>query len=152
MTQCGCDAYTSHEGGDEVIQVNRERGVGCAGLSLRRRGLILSYVFFFQAEDGIRDGRVTGVQTCALPISLAPGNAGVFRPFGVKLLCTVRLNTPFAARPPLYTWISSVCALTAAGHSRIRAKIGRARVGKECRSRRSPYQYKKNYMDSKIIE
>src|SRR6266487_3299426 len=24
--------------------------------------------FFFQAEDGIRDGRVTGVQTCALPI------------------------------------------------------------------------------------
>src|SRR5690348_17593914 len=26
--------------------------------------------FFFQAEDGIRDGRVTGVQTCALPISV----------------------------------------------------------------------------------
>src|SRR5439155_15437423 len=24
--------------------------------------------FFFQAEDGIRDGHVTGVQTCALPI------------------------------------------------------------------------------------
>src|SRR5690348_18372056 len=30
------------------------------------RELIL--FFFFQAEDGIRDGRVTGVQTCALPI------------------------------------------------------------------------------------
>src|SRR5438067_9081495 len=29
--------------------------------------------FFFQAEDGIRDRNVTGVQTCALPISL--GNA-----------------------------------------------------------------------------
>src|SRR5690625_1449941 len=27
--------------------------------------------FFFQAEDGIRDGHVTGVQTCALPISRA---------------------------------------------------------------------------------
>jgi len=26
-------------------------------------------VFFFQAEDGIRDRDVTGVQTCALPIS-----------------------------------------------------------------------------------
>src|SRR5439155_463329 len=26
--------------------------------------------FFFQAEDGIRDGHVTGVQTCALPISM----------------------------------------------------------------------------------
>src|SRR4051794_31006572 len=28
------------------------------------------FFFFFQAEDGIRDGRVTGVQTCALPILL----------------------------------------------------------------------------------
>src|SRR5438309_7799282 len=27
--------------------------------------------FFFQAEDGIRDGTVTGVQTCALPISIS---------------------------------------------------------------------------------
>ena len=27
------------------------------------------FVFFFQAEDGIRDKLVTGVQTCALPIS-----------------------------------------------------------------------------------
>src|SRR5207249_6311707 len=29
------------------------------------------FFFFFQAEDGIRDRNVTGVQTCALPISLA---------------------------------------------------------------------------------
>src|SRR5690625_6406264 len=29
---------------------------------------IIEYIFFFQAEDGIRDGHVTGVQTCALPI------------------------------------------------------------------------------------
>src|SRR2546425_4051866 len=32
-----------------------------------------SFFFFFQAEDGIRDKLVTGVQTCALPISLAIG-------------------------------------------------------------------------------
>src|SRR5271166_1210004 len=32
---------------------------------------ILLFFFFFQAEDGIRDGHVTGVQTCALPISIA---------------------------------------------------------------------------------
>src|SRR5207253_7915095 len=31
------------------------------------------FFFFFQAEDGIRDGHVTGVQTCALPI-LVDGN------------------------------------------------------------------------------
>src|SRR5439155_15266224 len=33
-----------------------------------------AYVFFFQAEDGIRDGHVTGVQTCALPISPKGGS------------------------------------------------------------------------------
>src|SRR5205807_6041996 len=31
--------------------------------------LFLFFFFFFQAEDGIRDYKVTGVQTCALPIS-----------------------------------------------------------------------------------
>src|SRR6266568_294044 len=31
--------------------------------------LLIFFFFFFQAEDGIRDGTVTGVQTCALPIS-----------------------------------------------------------------------------------
>ena len=30
---------------------------------------VIFYFFFFQAEDGIRDDLVTGVQTCALPIS-----------------------------------------------------------------------------------
>src|SRR6266566_7098000 len=31
---------------------------------------LVDFSFFFQAEDGIRDYKVTGVQTCALPISL----------------------------------------------------------------------------------
>src|SRR3712207_4685227 len=35
------------------------------------------YFFFFQAEDGIRDIGVTGVQTCALPIFA--GNTGFFK-------------------------------------------------------------------------
>src|SRR5439155_2425235 len=34
----------------------------------RRVYVRLEWFFFFQAEDGIRDGHVTGVQTCALPI------------------------------------------------------------------------------------
>src|SRR6266853_5161919 len=34
----------------------------------RKAGQLYSCVFFFQAEDGIRDLTVTGVQTCALPI------------------------------------------------------------------------------------
>src|SRR5437867_10693501 len=37
--------------------------------SLIERGLCYEFFFFFQAEDGIRDRTVTGVQTCALPIS-----------------------------------------------------------------------------------
>src|SRR6266436_8922968 len=35
------------------------------------------YCFFFQAEDGIRDVAVTGVQTCALPIYGGPRDDGV---------------------------------------------------------------------------
>src|SRR5260370_40247995 len=33
---------------------------------------IIFFFFFFQAEDGIRDSSVTGVQTCALPICISP--------------------------------------------------------------------------------
>ena len=52
------------------------------------------YAFFFQAEDGIRDDLVTGVQTCALPICLQGQEAilhagwyvvGGFRLFGVEV-------------------------------------------------------------------
>src|SRR5699024_11562592 len=41
------------------------------------RHLVLYLSFFFQAEDGIRDRNVTGVQTCALPISSAEPAAGL---------------------------------------------------------------------------
>src|SRR5437660_6926316 len=50
------------------------------------------FFFFFQAEDGIRDGHVTGVQTCALPISGGSG-CGVVRlraERGGSLICLVR--------------------------------------------------------------
>src|SRR5256885_5229877 len=45
----------------------RLRSVGCM------RQITAFLVFFFQAEDGIRDYKVTGVQTCALPICLGAG-------------------------------------------------------------------------------
>src|SRR2546430_5876135 len=40
--------------------------------------MLMLFFFFFQAEDGIRDLTVTGVQTCALPISRAssPSSTG----------------------------------------------------------------------------
>src|SRR5256885_2853754 len=37
-------------------------------LKAERHGVLILVYFFFQAEDGIRDYKVTGVQTCALPI------------------------------------------------------------------------------------
>src|SRR5207248_3523763 len=44
----------------------------------------IMFFFFFQAEDGIRDRTVTGVQTCALPISIA-FEAWSWSPDGTKL-------------------------------------------------------------------
>src|SRR3712207_8116708 len=56
---------------------------GVWGRGCRRAGgcflplMSMQYLFFFfQAEDGIRDIGVTGVQTCALPISRRPLGAG----------------------------------------------------------------------------
>src|SRR5207302_6408120 len=47
------------------------------------------FVFFFQAEDGIRDFHVTGVQTCALPISVNNllDNAVKYSPPGSPVIC-----------------------------------------------------------------
>src|SRR3989454_12682441 len=41
--------------------------------------MFMCFFFFFQAEDGIRDYKVTGVQTCALPICPRHSSADAFR-------------------------------------------------------------------------
>src|SRR5947207_4720718 len=62
-------------------------------------GLLLYFFFFFQAEDGIRDHCVTGVQTCALPICphhLLPHRriqARLIQPMNLKSLRIAQLNT-----------------------------------------------------------
>src|SRR5207237_2687703 len=48
-------------------QAMLSKWVDAAGVVL---GCVFRFFFFFQAEDGIRDSSVTGVQTCALPIFL----------------------------------------------------------------------------------
>src|SRR5207244_9934203 len=73
----------------------------------------VSGVFFFQAEDGIRDDLVTGVQTCALPICSA-------RPAQPSRRGRARARAR-RARPPRQT----PCA----------ARSEERRVGKECRAR-----------------
>src|SRR2546429_3342725 len=108
--------------------------------SLCPRPLASLYVsfFFFQAEDGIRDVAVTGVQTCALPISprwcASSAAADEAHQRGVE----VRL----ASRQLVAPRRVELCGHDG-GEGRLRAlPAGRSeerRVGKECRSRWSPY-------------
>src|SRR5438552_14281703 len=90
-----------------------------------RRGSELSFIFFFQAEDGIRDDLVTGVQTCALPIS----EAAVPRTCAPRgEAATAGRRTNCFGRGPLGWGLLSLVH-----------RSEERRVGKECRSRRSPY-------------
>src|SRR5205823_3672524 len=58
-------------------------------------------VFFFQAEDGIRDKLVTGVQTCALPISpMSERSGGII---GAALLAALASAATWAAAPAALT-------------------------------------------------
>src|SRR5256885_8561313 len=55
------------------------------------------FFFFFQAEDGIRDYKVTGVQTCALPISCALRDAAMFPRPGSSAWARLALPPPINA-------------------------------------------------------
>src|SRR3712207_8615936 len=91
--------------------------------------------FFFQAEDGIRDIGVTGVQTCALPISKIPlfqvnpvlyvtGHYARQNPNRAqRILCAHLLRRP---KPDRLRQVDGL-------------RSEERRVGKECRSRWSPY-------------
>src|SRR5206468_9600870 len=88
------------------------------------------FFFFFQAEDGIRDLIVTGVQTCALPICFAGCDKEARRRLPrVRRWRVRRRSVP--ARPALVP-------ARAGGENHLRRSEER-RVGKECRSRWWPY-------------
>src|SRR2546430_6603171 len=88
--------------------------------------------FFFQAEDGIRDLTVTGVQTCALPIYITKKTTGL-----------QKLNSDAGQRV-----VNNYGDRVERSGGEVKVKIGdedveirseERRVGKECRSRWSPY-------------
>src|SRR3712207_7404088 len=85
--------------------------------------------FFFQAEDGIRDIGVTGVQTCALPIYLGSS-------FDADAPAT--RDGPRRA-PRNGHWRRSRVAPVVGGDAAVGLRSEERRVGKECRSRWSPY-------------
>src|SRR2546430_6208100 len=118
------------------------------------KGVMVSNIcfFFFQAEDGIRDLTVTGVQTCALPISItlifAEKGEAAFREMERK-----EMETALAAEPAVLApgggWAAQPGAIDSAkSHALViylytrpetAIRSEERRVGKECRSRWSPY-------------
>src|SRR2546426_12822509 len=117
------------------------------------------FFFFFQAEDGIRDYKVTGVRTCALPISdgtvhqisLAldidppanrPGGNGrnallVSRSTNGGLTWTAPITLIEDENPRFLNDKQSITADPTDPHL-VYARSEERRVGKECRSRWSP--------------
>src|SRR5258708_31147737 len=93
------------------------------------------FLFFFQAEDGIRDDLVTGVQTCALPI------------LNLFQLCGEFSGAPVVARAEdkVEQFLECRCVARCASQDGLEQPYGflgerseERRVGKECRSRWSP--------------
>src|SRR2546422_6871954 len=64
-------------------------------------GFSASVVFFFQAEDGIRDVAVTGVQTCALPICAAGLRTASTKRSRRRTKSRVATNPPPSAAAPI---------------------------------------------------
>src|SRR5690606_40625857 len=100
--------------------------VTCASL------LCANYLFFFQAEDGIRDFHVTGVQTCALPILMRQMTTR--DDFGQSDFFGIFINPNNDAQNDTEFFVfSSGTQADAIARSEER------RVGKECRARWPAY-------------
>src|SRR5256885_3816423 len=92
--------------------------------------------FFFQAEDGIRDYKVTGVQTCALPIlwdvkCLTVGVATAKDGIPNTDVVIVNFDIVMKFHQELTSRVWDLMIIDERSEER--------RVGKECRSRWSPY-------------
>src|SRR5207245_3280533 len=106
--------------------------------------ILLDVFFFLQAEDGIRDATVTGVQTCALPISKEldkltfPGTQGgpLVNTIAAKAVCLKE-----ATEQSFKDYQKQVVANTKAMAAAVRSE--ERRVGKESRSRRAQSSDKK---------
>src|SRR5699024_11700214 len=108
---------------------------------------LYSLCFFFQAEDGIRDRNVTGVQTCALPIS-----DPIVDLHHKDIMSTV-LPELYYQFPILHMMFYILIACLFAGmYASIRSE--ERRVGKECRSRWWTHHYNNEhiqYIDAWVV-
>src|SRR5258708_7949835 len=94
------------------------------------------FFFFFQAEDGIRDDLVTGVQTCALPISprVKSRDSSSSRPSSLGFSPAATGTTRFGGN-----WSGRVSQRSNMAEAHQPSRSEERRVGKEGRSRWSPY-------------
>src|SRR5690606_39798426 len=92
------------------------------------RRIYIMYYFFFQAEDGIRDFHVTGVQTCALPICSGEQGRQLHGVPATASRCRAR-----ARQPEISSIASTACpfGLETFGRQPVTQQIGRA----SCRER-----------------
>src|SRR2546430_6145509 len=129
---------------DQVGLANRRKDIARAvasllGLDADELATLSEVLFFFQAEDGIRDLTVTGVQTCALPIYYESRLSEIYGPMmtGIKkrqmpdpeYYKNILVATYLAYRPLSLSELTIIAGL----------RSEERRVGKECRSRWSPY-------------
>src|SRR5207237_2360124 len=93
--------------------------------------VFLRALFFFQAEDGIRDSSVTRVQTCALPIFIAVLGESItdlLEPWPLKIVFDYVFGSK---RMP--DWLASVVSYLGTDKFSILNRSEERRVGKECR-------------------
>src|SRR5256886_13694482 len=115
----------------------------CEGMQFENWEEFVTRLFdcVFQAEDGIRDLTVTGVQTCALPIWGKPSAArrpARALPHRSQCVAVCQRRTGSLARH-LLTVRSSAGGVNGCSDARDGGRSEERRVGKECRSRWSPY-------------
>src|SRR5687767_15671517 len=94
--------------------------------------LLFFFFFFFQAEDGIRDKLVTGVQTCALPICDEVIDY-VFKRYGTDHVALLGMYSTFKRRAAIRE-LGKVYGLPKTEIDHL-ARSEERRVGKECRCR-----------------
>src|SRR5687768_17894177 len=118
----------------DTQEVNTIVNTSCC--SICHACFIVFLFFFFQAEDGIRDVAVTGVQTCALPIF--PSSVAELVHHGHKVIVEAGAGLGSGLSDAEYTGAG---ATLCEGPEPIfaLARSEERRVGKECRSRWSPY-------------